>query len=361
MAAPLSDFGRVLRALFRFGRYVSYGVIGLLAVFLAFRVAEIHAFLAGIHVALGIAFLVVFAVLFAWLVGRPIYRFWRVPAAMRPPVLPPMAEREARHLAKHMDFVERYLRGLLDNPAWEGAPEAVEAAIARCRALRDESAGADRAAVADLSARIRRLERETVERLLEPLDRKARQVIRQESLGVGIATAVSWNGTMDAFIVLWRNCNLVSRVARIYYGRPGPRGTLSILRDVSAAAIASAYLQDLTESAGGAVGSVFGKTVGALGGPLLDGAMNGVVTMRIGYVARARCRAFSGWNETTRKEAVTGAMKEAAAFSKDLVTEIVKTVGGGIFKLPGKALGKLGDALGGLWNRGGDPDPEPAP
>ncbi len=360
MAAPIQDFGRVLKALFRFARYVSFGVIGLMVVFLAFRVAEVYRFFADIHIALGIAFLVVFTVLVVWLIGRPLYRFWKVPAALKPPVLPPIAERTSKHLSQHLVFVERYLKSLLTNPEWEGSPEEVTAAIARCEALRKETVEATKDEIAEMSARIKALEDETVSRLLEPLDRKARDVIRQESLAVGIATAVSWNGTMDAFLVLWRNCNLVSRIARIYYGRPGPRGTLSILRDVSGAAIASAYLQDLSEAAGTAMGSVFGKTVGMLGGPLLDGGMNALATLRIGYVAKARCRAFSGWNETTRTEAVIGAVKEAGQLSKDVMTEIVKAVGGGLLKIPGKAIGKIGDAISGIWKKGAGEEPEPA-
>ncbi|MDJ0522081.1 MAG: DUF697 domain-containing protein [Planctomycetota bacterium] len=351
MAAPLQDFGRVMRALFRFARYISFGIIGLMIVFLAFRVAEVYRFFADIEPWLGTAFLVVFGLLLVLLVGRPVYRFLKVPAALKPPPLPPMEERRGRDLVRHLAFVEGYLAALVKNPEWEGAPAEVEAAIERCRALREEAAHAGREAVAALSDRVGELERDTVQRLLEPLDRKVRTVIRQEAVGVGIATAVSWNGTIDAFIVLWRNCNLVSRVARIYYGRPGVRGTLAILRDVSAATIAGAYLQDLTEAAGGALGGLFGKTVGALGGPLLDGAVNGVVTLRIGYMAKARCRSFSAWNEAGRVEAARDAFKEAGAFSKDVVTEIFKTVGTGLWKIPGKAIGKLGDALGGFFKK----------
>lgn len=357
MAAPIQDFGRVLRSVFRFARTASYTLIGVMVFLLAMQVADIYRFFADIHWTAGVAFLLVFFAAVWWFIGRPIAAFLRMPAALKPPPLPPLAEREAKHLHRHLVFVERYLASLLVNPEWTGAKEDVDGAIARCRALREETADADRSQVAALSGEVRRLEQETVERLLEPLDRKARAVIRQEALGVGIATAVSWNGTIDAFLVLWRNANLCSRIARIYYGRPGARGTLGILRDVSAATIASAYLQDLSEAAGSALSGLFGKTVGALGGPLLDGGLNAVATLRIGYVAKARCRAFSAWNEATRAQALKGAFAEAATFSKEVVTEVIRTVGGGLWKIPQTALGKLGDALGAFFKR---PAPEDA-
>ncbi|MDF1701180.1 MAG: DUF697 domain-containing protein [Planctomycetota bacterium] len=351
MAAPLQDFGLVLRAVFRFARTASYALIGVMVFLLAMQVADIYGFFADIHWTAGVGFLAVVAVGMWWFIGRPLLAFLRVPAVLKPPVLPPLAERRAKHLHKHLLFVERYLESLLTNPEWDGAPQDVHDALARCRLLREETADADRSQVAALSGEVRKLEQETVERLLEPLDRKARQVIRQEALGVGIATAVSWNGTIDAFLVLWRNANLCSRIARIYYGRPGARGTLSILRDVSAATIASAYLQDLSEAAGSALSGIFGKTVGALGGPLLDGGLNAVATLRIGYVTKARCRAFSAWTEATRGQALKGAFSEAATFSKEVVGEVIRTVGGGLWKIPQTALTKLGDALSGFFKR----------
>lgn len=351
MAAPIQDFQRVLRTVFKFARTISYSLIVIMAVFMAFRVVEVYVFFADIHAWLGVAFLAVFFAALTWFVGRPLYQFMRMPAALKPPSLPPISERTARDLGKHLRFVERYLQSLLENPEWDGDPKDVESAVAQVSVLRDETAQADNAQVAALSDRIKKLERDTVERLLAPLDVKARKVIRQEALGVGIATAISWNGTIDAFIVLWRNCNLISRIARIYYGRPGARGTLSILRDVSAAVIAGAYLQDLSEAAGSALGGVFGKTVGALGGPLLDGGLNGVATLRIAYVAKARCRSFQAWNEKTRGEAMRGAFKEAAVLSRDLVAEIIRTVGGGLWKVPQKAVSKLVDAVGGFFKK----------
>ena len=82
------------------------------------------------------------------------------------------------------------------------------------------------------AAEVVRFETERIEKLLAPLDRAADRMIRAEALSVGIATAVSPSGALDAFLVLWRNANLVSRIAGLYYGKPGVRGSLLILGDV---------------------------------------------------------------------------------------------------------------------------------
>lgn len=361
MPTPLQDFGRILKHLFRFARYASYTLIGFMLVFLAFRVAELYRFFADMHPVAGYGFLAVFLFLFAWLIGRPVMRFLRMPVVIRPPTLPARGHRTPKDMVRHLHFVERYVQHLLKNPEWEGSPAQVEAAVAECRALRDEAGAAAPDAIEALSKKVGAFEKGTVGKLLAPLDRKASEVIRKEAMGVGVSTAVSWNGTVDAFIVLWRNCNLVARVATIYYGRPGTRGTLSILRDVSAATLASMYLEDLTEAAGSAIGGIFGKTVGVIAGPVMDGGLNAVATLRIGYVAKARCRAFEGWNERTRVEAVGEALKEAGLFTKEVVGAVVKTVGGGLLKVPGQVVSKLGGMLSGIWRKkDDDPTPEPA-
>ena len=67
MGQPISDFGQVLRSTFRFARWMSYGLILLLAAWIVFRVAEVARLAAGVHPLLGVAVgtLAVAVVLFA--------------------------------------------------------------------------------------------------------------------------------------------------------------------------------------------------------------------------------------------------------------------------------------------------------
>jgi hypothetical protein len=285
-----------------------------------------------------------------------VYRFFKVPVALQPPVLPEPAKRMPKDMVRHLEFVERYVRALPNNPEWAGGAPAVEPAVQACEALRADAARARVEDLPSLQTRLAALERDVVGALLAPLDRKATDTIRAEATGVGIATAISPNGTIDAFVVLWRACNLVSRIARIYYGRPGPRGTFRILRDVSAATVASAYLQDLSELAGGMIGAVAGKAAGVLSGPVLDGSLNAIGTLRIGYLAKARCRSFSAWTERTRAQAVKDALVEAGRLSRGVVSDLVRTVGGGILRLPGRILGAMTQAVASLFRA---PEAEP--
>ena len=359
MGTPLTHFGRILRKLLRWARTLSFGLIGVVALLLAFRVAEVFRALHDLNPALGWAFLLALGLGLWLLVGRPLFRFLRMPVVMKPPRLPPSAERRPRHLVKHLTFVERYVLALPDNPSWEGSTDDVLSAAAACRVLREEAARSKDADLPGLTVRVGKLERATVDRLLAPLDRKAADAIRAEALRVGLATAVSPYGLLDAFLVLWRNVNLIARLADIYYGRPGTRGTLHVLRDVSMATMLGAYLQDLGAVAGEMFGSLVGKTAGFMTGPLMEGCLNGVATLRIGYVAKGRCRAFSAWTERTAAQHARAGVAEAAHFSAGLVKDVVTGVGGGILHMTGSALSGLVEKISALFRRP-EPGEQPA-
>jgi hypothetical protein len=358
MPAPTLEFGRTVRRVMRTARWLSFSLIGVVFFLLAFRVADIYRAAADVHPLLGIAFLLAVGLAFAWLIGRPLWRFLRMPVAMRPPRMPNAAERTPKDLARHLEFVERYVDALRRNPEWEGDPEDIEEAVVACRALRIEAGRIAPADLGLLAGRVTAFEKQVVERLLAPLDRKVADVIRAEAFKVAMATAVSPYGSLDAFLVLWRNANLVSRIAVIYYGRPGARGTLSVLRDVAMATMVGAYLGDLAEVAGDAVGSLAGKTAGFFAGPLMEGCLNGVATLRIGYVAKGRCRAFSAWTERTAMDATHAALKEAGRFSAGLVSDVARGVGGGVMRITGSALSNLVERVTAIFRR---PDAEPAP
>lgn len=355
----LHDFGRVVGRMFRWIRTLSIGLIAVVVVLLGFRIAEIYGAIHDLNPWLGWAFLLALGLALYVFIVRPLLGFLRMPIVMKPPKLPAAGDRRPQHLVRHLEFVERYVAALPTNPEWSGEAGDVDAACATCRALRARAERVSQDDLPALVAELGELERVTVGRLLAPLDRKAAEAIRAEALKVGLATAVSPYGTLDAFLVLWRNINLVTRVATIYYGRPGARGTLKILRDVAMATMLGAYLEELGQIAGEAVGSLVGKTAGFFTGPLMEGCLNGVATLRIGYVAKSRCRAFNAWTPKTAPQAAQAAIAEAATLSAGLVKDVVTSVGGGILSVTGSALVKIAEKVSAVF-KGPTPGEEPA-
>jgi hypothetical protein len=83
-------------------------------------------------------------------------------------------------------------------------------------------------------------------------------------------------------------------LADLYYGRPGLLGTLKVSRDVLGTAAMAGALEYVSDNVTSALSEVTGSWSARILGPLGQGLVNGVVTLRIGAAARMRCRSTGG-------------------------------------------------------------------
>jgi uncharacterized membrane protein YcjF (UPF0283 family) len=334
-----SDFGGVMRKLFRVLRYASWGLILVSGIVIAREVWTIGDAAFAVHPALGWAFLVLVAVLLWIGAVRPIRRYWSIPAAVRPPRAGRLADAGAAEIAARARFLTKVADNLARNPRLAAiVPEIV---LTRLEAeTLEKAARSGSAGIEQLKRDLRSLETVRFESIFKPLDAEANQVIRGEALAVGLGTAVSMSGTLDAWLVMWRNLSLVSKLATIYYGRPGIRGTFFVIRDVATAMLLATKMQGAIEGAANFFGAWFGRAGSTLIGPAADGAVNALVTVRIGYVAKARCRAFRVWNDATLRDVLVGCFKEAASHGKGVVLDVFKGTKGGLRRVSEEVWGK---------------------
>lgn len=89
-------------------------------------------------------------------------------------------------------------------------------------------------------------------------------------------------------------------------------------------------LQGAIEGTANFFGSWFGSAGRTLIGPAADGAVNALVTVRIGYVAKARCRSFRVWTDASLRGVLIGCFKEAASHGRGVVLDVIKGAKGGI-------------------------------
>jgi putative membrane protein len=231
-------------------------------------------------------------------------------------------------LAARLRYDLKYLLMLVENPLVQEERGAIEESILRGQALLERARRAGPEEALMISADLEHFERDHIEALLKPLDKKVDQLIHAEAVGVGIATAVSMNGTVDAFIVLWRNANLVAKVARVYFGRPHLWGSLRILRDVAAIVVVARALEDVTDLTGDVIGSLLGRMGGLVAGPVMDGGVNAMMTLKLGYLAKRRCRSFKGWSSGQAKAISAEALKDVKEESGSVIGDLLKGVGG---------------------------------
>jgi putative membrane protein len=322
------------RMLWRTLKYSVFGVLAFLTLLAVGQVYLFHQMFSDIHPFLGWMFIGVITGFFIWLVAIPLARFLNAPEISHPPdvnlkdpAITPAA------LTSRLHFDTAYLKSICANPALANKRE--EALKAR-EDLRILAETRDKALAGKLAA----FESARIAVLLKDLDKQVDDYIHKEALAVGSATAVSMNGSIDAFIVLWRNINMISRISRLYYGRPSMRISLQVLRDVMMAVLLSRTLDDVSDMAGDALGKTVSRLGGMVAGPVMDGSVNALVTLKLGYLAKKRCRSFDVWSKSSAQTAVQEVFERVSRESTSLVGELVKMTGG-VLSAAAKATGRI--------------------
>jgi putative membrane protein len=146
--------------------------------------------------------------------------------------------------------------------------------LARARTALAEHSGE----IIDGADMIRLAERE----LMTPLDQEARRIVSAAAQRVSVVTAVSPRALFDVLFVFVAALRMIRQLARLYGGRPGALGMLSLLRHVIA---------HLAITGGMAAGDtllqqMLGHGIAAkLSQRLGEGVLNGLLTARLGLAA----------------------------------------------------------------------------
>lgn len=310
-------------------KWAVYGLLGLSFLMIIGQMYLFYNLFADIHWALGLGFVVALTAALFWLVVRPLLSFFSTPIAATPPEPPknPGFPSHSEAMAR-LKYDLKYLKALSKNPALSGLGDTLAADMEKGQTLLAELKSKNEAPSKELLAAILTFEHEHIDTRLKAIDSEVEKLIHNEAVGVGVTTAVSMNGTVDAFIVLWRNANLVSRIARMYFGRPHLRGSLMILRDVAAMVVLSRVLDDVTDMTGEIMGGLLGRMGGMVAGPVMDGAINAMMTLKVGYLAKRRCRSFETWSLKEASSITTQAMEGVKSASASVISELLKASGG---------------------------------
>lgn len=329
--------------LFWIGLIASGAIFVLEAIHLFQLLAGIHPLLAWIVTGLLVSLVVGGVAWFSW-------RWWSVPRALSPPDLPPPESGWSRsQLKAYMRFARRYLARQAVNPAVDEESSAkVPRALAKLEAL-------------DLdlpAAELVRTVEDEVDRILEPLDRKTRQEVWQAASQVAALTAVNPSALLDVLITLLMNLDLMARLAALYGGRPGLLPSLRITRDVLATAVTAGLLDRIAEGASSVAAEMVGSWTTRLAGPVGQGIVNGLVTVRLGDAAVARCRSLRSrrvgikpWSASTWREM---ARRLSGMVSRKLAPEVAAAFRKAGRKATEHGTGIFRRAWG--WIRGADDD-----
>lgn len=137
-------------------------------------------------------------------------------------------------------------------------------------------------AIMDPADRIRLAERD----LMTPLDGEANRIIARAARRVSVITAIA-PAALDIALVGAQNLKMMRELATLYGGRPGTLGTFRLAKMVAGhlAVTGGLALSDTV------ISSVIGKgLIGRLSARFGEGAVNGILTARIGLAAMDLCR-----------------------------------------------------------------------
>ena len=118
--------------------------------------------------------------------------------------------------------------------------------------------------------------------LMTPLDQEARRLVSSAAQRVSILTAVSPRAAIDMLFVFAVSLRLIRQLARLYGGRPGALGMISLMRHV----IAHVAITGGMAASDSLVQQVLGHGIAAkLSERLGEGILNGLLTARLGLAA----------------------------------------------------------------------------
>ncbi len=179
------------------------------------------------------------------------------------------------------------------------------------RSLARTALGGDRAAAAAVIAEMRRLRAgdTTLFRRLEaeedavrdpadllamlestvqrPVDAACRAAIAATARRTALITAISPFALLDMVATMALNLRMIRRVAEIQAGRPGLFATLALIRRTVAALLIAGGVEAIDDYVGAFAGSGLVRSLGKRAG---EGAINGLMTIRIGIAAMRVCR-----------------------------------------------------------------------
>ena len=118
--------------------------------------------------------------------------------------------------------------------------------------------------------------------LMTPLDSEARRLVSSAAQRVSVVTAVSPRAMIDVLFVFVASLRLIRQLARLYGGRPGALGMISLMRHV----IAHLVITGGMAASDSLVQQMLGHGIAAkLSQRLGEGILNGLLTARLGLAA----------------------------------------------------------------------------
>jgi putative membrane protein len=165
--------------------------------------------------------------------------------------------------------------------------------------------GEHESAIMDPADRIRLADRD----LFTPLDLESHRTIARAARRIALLTTITPAAALDILFVAAQNLRMIREIATLYGGRPSTLATIRLAR-MALGHLAVAGGLALSDSL---LQHLLGKgLIGRLSARFGEGAVNGILTARIGLAARDVCRPIP--QGPAAREPLAGLVRELLSF-----------------------------------------------
>lgn len=290
-------------ALWRLVRSAAITAGVLLSVVAVVELLRVYVTLRDVSPSLGAAFALLIVGGIAWVVVRFLAALWSLPQAPAPPEVADPTRLSSSEALACAGFLQHRIRQLRANMQFSSpSRESLDSILGRLREA------ADQKAIFQSQAEMNRI--------LEPLDSAAERIVQECVRDVMVAVVLSPYRSADLLVVLYRNGQMVRRLAQLYQTRPAPIEELRILRDV-AAIVATVNFLNFTEKF---IEQLLERVpgLGQLAGDLTQGIGAGLLTSAAGHAAIQRCKSIEPWSRQCAQEQLAHRMSGFATDVKDI-------------------------------------------
>lgn len=181
----------------------------------------------------------------------------------------------------------------------------------------------------------------------QTLEEQSLPLIKQNANAIFLTTAISQNGALDTFVVLFSLTRMVWQLARYYRTRPSLKSLVKLYIQVASIVVMARTIEDadLIESQlEPLIAAILGESVASaipgmvpitnlIVSSLMEGSINAFLTLRVGLITQEYLSAYSQHNKLDiRRSATTQSLTYMGDIIKHNSKTVVKSMGNAVKK-----------------------------
>lgn len=187
-----------------------------------------------------------------------------------------------------------------------------------------------------------RTDEEIVASYLQELDRKTTPMIIENANAIFLSTAISQNGSLDSFVVLFSMVRMVWQLAKVYQTRPTLISLLKLYMQVASVVLMARTIEDadlIEYQVEPLITSIIGESIASaipgmvpisnlIVSSLMEGAVNAFLTLRVGIICQDYLKGVrSESRQGIRRSASMQAVKYMGSILKTNSKVVIESIG----------------------------------